>query len=386
MSDFMSWTLQLRPLAGGFVGAKRAVDLQSGEEALHLFRLTGAGKLATMLPLAEVGPPMLERLGRFELPPASHSPNLLLAASDSAALRHHFMALQPLVEQHAPQGLADVVSFGDDIWALVGDPLQPGTAQSLLHLDLKALDRPYLHDVPLTALRLGGGRWITAMATVNGYVYAGVCDPLAGFDLYRLDATEPEAGFASVLTGGAHRFALNAAISAMEVRGDALLIGTAALASGVDPVGQWGPELLLIDADDSWDLVIGQPRFTPDGMRFPASNLLPGLGRLDNAAIRAIATGYIDGEAVTCIAVQDHAGPSAADRRLVGPEDLHSYSGEVRLYLSRDLEEWSPLEVSMPAGSGAVTALAVSASGVLVGHESLSPDEVPATFVPHSGL
>ena len=382
MRDFLSWTQQLRPLGGGFVGAKCSIDLGSGAESLHLFRMTATGKLATELPLNAVGPAVLERLGRFQLASAAHAPSLLLAAIDSAALRHHFMALRPMVARRASD-IAAVVAFGDDVWALSGDPMQPEAVQSLLHLDLSGLDSPRLHDVPLGLLRLGDTRRITAMATVNGYVYAAVCDPLAGFDLYRLDATLPDAGFAPVLTAGAQRFALNAAVAVLEVRGDALLIGTAALAAGVDPVGQWGPELLVLDADDHWDLIIGQPRFTPDGMRFPASNLLPGLGNVQNAALRAIATGQVAGEDLTLIAVQDHAGPASPDRRLIGPEDLMNYSGAVRLHGSLDLEHWFPIRAVLPATCGAVTSLAVSEEGVLVGHESPAPDDLPATFVPH---
>ena len=382
MSDFYSWVPQVLPMGGGFVGAKRCIDLGSGAEQLQLFRLTAAGQVATVLPLDHAGPGVMDRLGRFQLPAAAHYPSLLLAASGSPALRGRFTAASEQVQRAAPQGIFSVVSLGEVIWALEGDPYQAEVTQRLHRLDLRDPDRLQLQSVPLQALNLTPKRRITALAGFGGQLHVAVSDPLAGFDLFRIDNSGPQAGFQPVLHNGAQRFALNAMVSAMAICGDQLLLGTAALASDKGPVGQWGPELLALDAGGSWDLVIGQPRFTADGLRFPGSGLLPGLGRLDNAAIRAIACGAVADGVLTCIAVQDFVGPPVEDRRRLAP-DLLNYAGATRLYASQDLEDWYAVAVTLPPASGAVTSLAVSGTGILIGHEGLSPDEIPVTFVPH---
>lgn len=232
-------------------------------------------------------------------------------------------------------------------------------------------------DIGLDALDLSDAREITAVQIMGEAVVVAVADPVAGFDVFRfgLDAENDEATV--LLSRGAHRFAVNAAVASMTPCASGLLVGTAALSGPSQPVGNWGPELLLITPDGRWDLIVGQPRFSPDGLMLPASTQTPGMGSPVNAAIRAVAC---RGEEVV-LAVQEYAGATLDDRRQARAE-FTDYVGAVRLWVSGDLETWEEIPNALPGDIGAVTALCLTEDSVFVGHEGLGADIVPVTRVP----
>lgn len=228
----------------------------------------------------------------------------------------------------------------------------------------------------LTSLKIDGWRQLNRLAIAGNALLVGIADPVAGFDVFKADLADKAPSFSRIAHRGAERFALNAALSAMTVTNQGCLVGTAALASNVAPVGNWGAELLLIDTDGAIDLIIGQPRFSPSGLMLPASALLPGLGKDDNAAIKAI--DERDGQ--TVIVIQDFDGEPVNDRRDVGV-DLDEYRGEVRLYVSEDLEDWQPVPHKLDLSIGSITGAALTESGVLLAHEGLGEDTAPVSFV-----
>lgn len=376
--ELLTWVDQVVAVPGGFIGSMAELDLESGRQGSALFRLDSARPAQRVGP---DGPDMARILGRIARAPGAdvvaHG-SLLVAAACTPALR-------PLVGgivQAAggrDQPLGPVVVAWSRAWVLVGtaDGLSP-TTQRILQTDLADVAAGTVRDLDLAALNLSAVRRITLIARYADSLAVAVADAVRGFDLYRLAAAgtlEP------VLTEGARRFALNAAVSAVASHGDGgLLLGVAALAPAEELTGSWGPELIALEPDGSWDLVFGAMRFAPGGMAVPISGMKPGLDNPANAAIRAIAVGRVGGRLLTCIAMQDHVGPPVQDRRQV-TADLMAYRGTVRLYGSHDLQDWFAIPVSLPAGSGCVTVLGVSDQGLLIGHEGSQAGQVPALLV-----
>ncbi len=113
-------------------------------------------------------------------------------------------------------------------------------------------------------------RWITPqdmrafeMATFNGFLYLGVTD-VSGYQIVKTDATgTPPYTFTPVVTDGGFRRPLRSPIVlSMFVFKDRLYVGTDYIA-----------EVIRINPDDTWDLVVGTPRETPDGWKYPLSGM-----------------------------------------------------------------------------------------------------------------
>lgn len=150
----------------------------------------------------------------------------------------------------------------------------------------------------VTARDLGdaGNAGVFALATAHGAVYAGTCHPGLGFQLWRStgDGTAPE-GWEQILLNGGWRFNHNFAVTAMAEFGGDLYLGTGIAGWGYDAasdVGRAAPEIIRVRKDGSWDLVVGAPRFTPDGLKVPFSAMAPGFNNEFTSAI-------------WCFAVQD---------------------------------------------------------------------------------
>jgi hypothetical protein len=74
--------------------------------------------------------------------------------------------------------------------------------------------------------------------------------------------------------------------------GGALYVSSGIPGFGYDKANDVGPaaaELLRFWPDGSWDMVFGQPRFTPDGLKVPLSALGPGLDDPYNSVIWSMA-------------------------------------------------------------------------------------------------
>lgn len=135
-------------------------------------------------------------------------------------------------------------------------------------------------------------RTIFALAQAHGHIYAGTCNLLRGFQLWRSPATGPAPYvWTRVLTDGAGRFTHNPAAVTMQEFNGALLVGTGIPGFGQDGDNDIGPcaaELLRVHADASWDLLVGEPRFSAEGLKVPLSMMGPGFGNPYNLAILAM--------------------------------------------------------------------------------------------------
>ncbi len=114
----------------------------------------------------------------------------------------------------------------------------------------------------------------------NDYLYASTMNPYTGYEIWKTRAEgKPPYRWQKVIGNGAFRGPQNEiAISLCTFKG-ALYVGGAIYAGGYDKIyniGPGSPELIRIHPDDSWDLIVGKPRETPEGFKVPMSGLGPG--------------------------------------------------------------------------------------------------------------
>lgn len=116
---------------------------------------------------------------------------------------------------------------------------------------------------------------ISAMAVMDEYLYAGTMNPTEGYQVWRTTAEgDPPYSWERVLTLGAYRGNLNEAAATLCPYRGALYIGSGIYNLGFDRihgVGPGMPELIRLYPDMSWDLIAGEPRLTPDGVKMPMS-------------------------------------------------------------------------------------------------------------------
>lgn len=118
------------------------------------------------------------------------------------------------------------------------------------------------------------------MATFNGFLYVGTMNPYEGYQIWKTDAEgKPPYRWIRVISQGAYRGKLNEVAASFGAFKDSLYVGSAIYAGGYDRiynVGPGCPELIRVYPDDSWDLIVGEPRLTPEGLKVPLSGLGPG--------------------------------------------------------------------------------------------------------------
>jgi hypothetical protein len=128
------------------------------------------------------------------------------------------------------------------------------------------------------------GMIVSALKPYNGYLYVGVRGLWRGYSIVKTDASgDPPYTFTLVVEkGGYLRHGRNPEVLSMEIFDGYLYVG----GNGIS-VGSIGPgaaaELIRIHPDDSWDLIVGYPRLTPDGYKYPLSGLEAGFGNPFNA-------------------------------------------------------------------------------------------------------
>ncbi len=225
---------------------------------------------------------------------------------------------------------------------------------------------------PVSAPGFGdpGNGAIRTLSLLDGQVYAGVDNPLDGFQLWRAPVAEvtvaavtvaevtPEA-WSPVITRGAERFAGLSTVTAATVHQDALYLAVATGADDPLGVGNQGPELLRVPGDGDWSVVMGAPRFTARGLRAPVS--------LHSSGFDAIHTGII-------------SALVANDRHLVlALEPLED--GPPEVWDSTDGNHWHRSGVLDPGGP--VTAIGLWDSRIQVARETiLKPDTKGEVILP----
>lgn len=188
----------------------------------------------------------------------------------------------------------------------------------------------------------------------NDQLYAGTFN-CKGFELWRSDCEgNPPYKWTRVIEHGAYRGPLNQIVGSMTVFKGALYVGSAIQNGGFDrtnDIGPAGSELIRVFPDDSWELLVGTPRDTPDGPKNPLGGLPPGYGNLFNGYfwVMAVHDGWIYvGTMDSTIWVRwlklDTYPPHA--RRLVegvGVEQIVANEAGADLWRSADGENWMPV-------------------------------------------
>jgi hypothetical protein len=130
---------------------------------------------------------------------------------------------------------------------------------------------------------------IFGMTVFNGCLYAGTGNPARGFQIWKTAANgNAPYEWEPVLVDGAYRYNLNEVAISMTAYKGALYIGTGIPGLGYDKTHDVGPaaaELIRLNTDGSWDLIVGSPRFTPDGLKVPYSAMGPGFDDFDNTVL-----------------------------------------------------------------------------------------------------
>jgi cyclopropane fatty-acyl-phospholipid synthase-like methyltransferase len=127
---------------------------------------------------------------------------------------------------------------------------------------------------------------IFELADFNGHLYAGTLNPTSGFQLWKTRAEgEPPYHWTRVLTCGAYRGLDNESLGSFCTLNGVLYAGTGIMGGGYNRYQKVGPaaaEVIRVHPDDSWELLVGMPRATPDGMKIPLSGLGPGFNNFFN--------------------------------------------------------------------------------------------------------
>jgi len=117
------------------------------------------------------------------------------------------------------------------------------------------------------------------MAAFQGHLYAATTNSATGFQIWKTRAEgKPPYRWRQVMTQGGYRGRENQGVGHLCVYQDCLYVSTGIL-GGHDRehnIGPASPELFRIYPDDTWDLVVGEPRLTPEGLKAPLSGLGPG--------------------------------------------------------------------------------------------------------------
>jgi|GEM_PF-2763267 len=193
---------------------------------------------------------------------------------------------------------------------------------------------------------------VTALATAHGHVYAAVENTHRGFALWRArPKTRGTWDWAPVLERGGHGYSHAPRVTAMAEFGDALYLASGISESGFgrDRAGPAAAEIMRVAADGSWNLIVGQPRFTPQGLKVPLSGRAQGFGDPYDCLVPALAV---------------HDGILYAGTRNAEAEYQQRFDetptplrGGATLWASADGETWTPV-MTGGGGSPALTGLA----------------------------
>ena len=142
------------------------------------------------------------------------------------------------------------------------------------------------HWTPVSAPGFGDPENLSVneLAAFNGALYAATLNPTSGFQVWK---ARPEGSaplqWTKIIDRGAWRGPASSIPASMFRYRDALYVGTGIQRQGRNGRDRYGPfpgELIRIYQDDSWDLVVGDPRPTPHGLKRPVSGLTAGFGDL----------------------------------------------------------------------------------------------------------
>lgn len=182
-----------------------------------------------------------------------------------------------------PRSLRGFVSFNGYLFT------SPVVGQSRLEPNIAGLMAIYASADPAVGNwklafepEFGNNLSVFHMEIFNGFLYAGTLNVHEGFEIWKTDAQgEPPFAWKKVISNGAYRGKLNQVGMTLRAFGDHLYVGSAIQNCSFDhtnKIGPAAPEIIRINADDSWEVIVGEPRLTPEGLKVPLSGIGPGFG------------------------------------------------------------------------------------------------------------
>lgn len=129
---------------------------------------------------------------------------------------------------------------------------------------------------------------IFEMVSLNDCLFAGTFNPYRGFQVWKTHAQGFPHRWNKVVIDGGFRGNANESVASMVAFRNALYIGTGIQGLGYDKAynaGSAAAELIRIYPNDSWELIIGEPRRTFEGIKYPVSGLGPGFDNKYNSVV-----------------------------------------------------------------------------------------------------
>lgn len=134
-----------------------------------------------------------------------------------------------------------------------------------------------------------GNLFVFDMAVLKDELYAGTFNPVSGYQVWKTAADGPPPyRWTRVLDNGAGRGAGNETVASLCAFKGALYVGSGIPGFGYDRVHQVGraaAELVRVNPDMTWDLIVGEQRGARQGWKGPLSGYGPGFGNPFNSAI-----------------------------------------------------------------------------------------------------
>ena len=310
VDDFrLVWPEGLRLAAGArimdFAGHVYLSVTQDGTGA-SLLRLEAGGEWEVVYEASPASPDEATRergcRGLAVFQGKSDSVPVLYAATDSPRgariLRSEDGAAftESATDQTAQDGISsfeELLPFGSWLLAIPqgDDGLGNNWSRPALYVSDDPSAGPWRNATPV-AFEIEGDEAVSSLCAFGPYLYAGTTNSERGFGLWRTKATgEPPFTWEQVLAAGAGRHTLNERVSAMAVFDSALYLAAGASPEAAEAScgGPLGAEIIRLEANNSWELIVGTPRFSPDGLKVPMSVMGPGFDNPDNTLVSALA-------------------------------------------------------------------------------------------------
>jgi nucleoside-diphosphate-sugar epimerase len=194
------------------------------------------------------------------------------------------------------------------------------------------------------------------LAVFNDHLYAGTFNHFHGYQVWRTPATgAAPCQWTKVIERGAYRGKLNEIAMSMCPFNGALYVGSGIQNGGYDRNNMVGPaagEIIRIYPDDSWDLLVGSPRQTAEGMKYPLSSMGPGFDNIFAGYIwrMAVHEGWLYASTFDWSIFLPYARrPSRLAKRIMhalGMDQIVRLGGGFELWRTRDGTHWIPVTLT----------------------------------------
>ena len=234
-----------------------------------------------------------------------------------------------------------------------------------------------------------GNTGVFEVAVFAGHLYAGTFNAVTGYQVWKTPANGAgPTRWTKVVDQGAHRGPRNEIAMSMAVFRGSLYVGSAVQNGGFDRVSKVGPaaaEIIRINPDDSWDLVVGEERRTPQGAKRPVSGSGPGFdnpfaGYFWRMAVHddwLYVTTFDWGVFLPLAGAPSPLAQTLIDRH--GAQELAQRCGGFEMWRSHDGADWQPVTTTgfgNPYNYGGRTLLSTG-RGLLVGTANPFAPETP---------